>query len=62
MDSIRKLTVATCLNNVNSFLNEAFEAGQGTQRSALGEWKKFCIALTNVGLPSLIAMDLVAVK
>lgn len=34
----------------------------GTQRGALGDYKKFCIALTNVGLPNLIAFDLVAVS
>lgn len=34
----------------------------GTQRSAMGEYKKFCIALTTVGLPNLIAFDLVAVS
>lgn len=34
----------------------------GTQRSAMGDYKKFCIALTTVGLPNLIAFDLVAVS
>lgn len=42
------------------FLNEAFDASMGTQRAAMGDYKKFCLALTNVGLPNLIAFDLVA--
>ena len=62
MDSIRKITVAKCLDNVNKFLNEAFDSSMGTQRSAMGDYKKFCIALTTVGLPNLIAFDLVAVS
>lgn len=33
-----------------------------TQRGAMGEYKKFCMALTNVGVPNLIAFDLVAVS
>ncbi len=47
---------------VNKFLNEAFDSSMGTQRSAMGDYKKFCIALTNVGLPNLIAFDLVHVS
>jgi len=62
MDSMRKITVAKCLDNVNKFLNEAFDSSMGTQRSAMGDYKRFCIALTNVGLPNLIAFDLVHVS
>lgn len=62
MDSLRKVTVAKCLDNVNKFLNEAFDSSMGTQRSAMGDYKKFCIALTTVGLPNLIAFDLVSVS
>ena len=62
MDSLRKITVAKCLDNVNKFLNEAFDSSMGTQRAAMGDYKKFCIALTTVGLPNLIAFDLVAVS
>lgn len=53
MDSMRKITVAKCLDNTNKFLNEAFDSSMGTQRSAMGDYKKFCIALTTVGLPNL---------
>ena len=62
LDSVRKITVAKCLDNVSKFMNEAFESGMGTQRSAMGDYKKFCLALTNVGLPNLIAFDLVTVS
>ena len=62
MDQIRKITVAKCLDNVNTFLNEAFDSSIGTQRAAMGDYKKFCLALTNVGVPQLIAFDLVAVS
>lgn len=59
MDSNRKLMVATTLNNVNKFLNEAFSSADVTQRSSMGEYKKFCLNLTNVALPNLIAPELV---
>lgn len=59
MDSNRKLMVATALNNVNKFLNEAFSSADATQRSAMGDYKKFCLNLTNVALPNLIAPELV---
>ena len=50
MDSQRKLILANCLKNVDSYLTDAFENSTGTQRSDLGTWKKFCINLTNVAL------------
>ena len=59
MDNNRKLVIAACLNNVSKFMNEAFENSMGTQRSAMGEFKRFCINLTNVALPSLIAPEIV---
>ena len=62
MDGMRKITVAKCLDNVSKFLNEAFDSSMGTQRSAMGDYKRFCLALTNVGLPNLIAFDLVHVS
>ena len=36
MDQNRKLCLAKCLQNVNSFINEAFEQSTGTQRSDMG--------------------------
>lgn len=62
MDQNRKLCLAKCLQNVNSFINEAFENSTGTQRSDMGLFKKFCLNLTNVALPNLIANDLVIVS
>lgn len=61
---MKKMVVAKCLDNVNKFLNESLEGlnTAATQRSAMGEYKKFCMALTNVGIPNLIAFDLVAVS
>ena len=41
MSNNRKLVTAKCLNNVEKFLNEAFDNSVGTQRSDLGLWKKF---------------------
>ena len=38
-----KPAVARCLANVENFLNEAFDASSATQRSSMGEWKKFCL-------------------
>lgn len=62
MDNHKKLTVAKVLENTNKFLNEAFSNTMGTQRSDMGEFKKFCLNLTTVALPNLIANDLVLVS
>ena len=51
MDSNRKLAIATCLNNTTKFLTEAFENSTGTQRSDLGDYKKFALNLVTVALP-----------
>ena len=61
LDSNKKLTLATVLNNTNKFLTEAFDASSGTQRSDMGLYKKFTLNLTTVALPNLIANDLVIV-
>lgn len=57
----KKLAVAMILNNTNRFMNEAFTNSVGTQRADLGSYKKFCLNLTTVALPNLIAYDLVIV-
>lgn len=62
MDSNRRLAVAKCLDNMNRFMNEAFNNSTGTQRSDLGMYKKFTLNLVNVALPNLIAYDLVIVN
>ena len=55
------MATARCLENVNKFMNEAFENSVGTQRADLGAYKKFALNLTTVALPNLIAFDLVIV-
>lgn len=62
MDNNRKNAVAAVLENETNFLNEAFSQSVGTQRADLGAWKKFCLNLTTVALPTLIAHDLVIVN
>lgn len=54
-----KLTTAVLLDNTNRWMTESMVAGG--QRADLGEWKKFCLNLTNIAVPSLIANDLVIV-
>lgn len=61
MDNNRKLVTAKCLENLNRFMNEAFENSVGTQRTDMGMFKKFALNLTTVALPNLIANDLVIV-
>lgn len=61
MDNARKITLARCLKNTQDFLNEAFDSASATQRADMGLFKKFCLNLTNVALPNLIANDLVIV-
>ena len=55
-----KLTTAVLLDNTNRWMTEAMNTS-ATQRSDLGDWKKFCLNLTNIAVPSLIANDLVIV-
>ena len=51
---MKKMTVAKCLDNVSRFLNESLDmAGAATQRAAMADYKRFCMALTNVGIPNL---------
>lgn len=62
MDNNRKMVLAQCLKNVESFLNESFTSAVGTQRADMGAYKKFCVNLTNIAVPQLIAPDLVITK
>ena len=55
-----KLTTAVLLDNTNRWMTEAMNTA-ATERSDLGDWKKFCLNLTNIAVPSLIANDLVIV-
>ena len=56
-----QLTTAVLLDNTNKFMTESVELGGGTSHGDLGAWKKFCLNLTNIAVPSLIANDLVIV-
>ena len=62
MSSNMKIATAVLLNNVNRCLTEAFDNSIGTQRVDMGDYKRFCLSITNVVFPSLIAEDLVIVK
>ena len=49
------------LDNTNRFINSRLEESVATSHADLGAWKKFCLNLTNIAVPSLIANDLVIV-
>lgn len=62
MDSHTALTTAVLLDNTNRFLTESMGMNtMATERADLGAYKKFCLNLTNIAVPSLIANDLVIV-
>lgn len=60
-----KECVAKVLSNSSEYikfrLKESFANSVGTQRADMGDFKKFCLDVTTVTLPSLIANDLVMV-
>ena len=57
-----QLTTAVLLDNTNRWMTESMNTSlAGAQRTDLGDWKKFCLNLTNIAVPSLIANDLVIV-
>lgn len=58
----KKMTIARVLANTSAYLQESFGQSVGTQRSDMGTYKKFCLDLTTVALPNLIANELVIVK
>jgi hypothetical protein len=55
------LTTAVLLDNTNRWMTESVNMVAGGSRSDMGDWKKFCLNLTNIAVPSLIANDLVIV-
>ena len=64
MSSNTALTTAVLLDNTNRWITESVEMGalgNAADRGSLGAWKKFCLNLTNIAVPSLIANDLVIV-
>ena len=56
-----QLTTAVLLDNTNRFMSDSLNESVATSHSDLGTWKKFCLNLTNIAVPSLIANDLVIV-
>ena len=58
MTSGKKLMIASVLNNTSKFMNEAFDSSAATQRSALGDFKRFCLNVSTVALPNLILPEL----
>ena len=61
LSNTKKIAIATVLDNTSKFLNEAFTNSIGTQRADMGVFKRFCMNLTTVTMPNLIASDLVIV-
>jgi len=55
-----QLTTAVLLDNTNRWMTESMNT-VASARADLGDWKKFCLNLTNIAVPSLIANDLVIV-
>lgn len=56
------LTTAVLLDNTNRWMTESLNNSIGAaSRADMGDWKKFCLNLTNIAVPSLIANDLVIV-
>jgi len=55
-----QLATAVLLDNTNRWITESMNT-MATERADLGDWKKFCLNLTNIAVPSLIANDLVIV-
>lgn len=62
MSSNTALTTAVLLDNTNRWMTESLSNNIGaTNHNDMGAWKKFCLNLTNIAVPSLIANDLVIV-
>ena len=62
LDLNRQLALVKVLDNTQNYLKESLTSANATQRASLGEFKKFCLDITNVALPNLIAPDLVITK
>lgn len=53
MDDARKILVAKTIDNTSKFLTEAYDPASGSQLGGMGDYKKFCLALTNLVIPNL---------
>lgn len=58
MSAQKKLMIASVLNNTSRFLNEAFSESAAVQKTAIGDWKKFCLNVSTTALPNLILPEL----
>lgn len=58
MSAQKKLMLATLLDNTSKYMNEAFDSSAATQRTALGDYKRFCLNITNVSVPNLILPEI----
>ena len=58
MSTQKKLMIASVLNNTSRFLNEAFSESAAVQKSAIGDWKKFCLNVSTTAMPTLILPEL----
>lgn len=61
LNESKKIAIARVLANTSEYITEAFDGTTATQLSNMKTFKKFCLDLTTVALPSLIANDLVIV-
>ena len=52
---MKKIAIARVLANTSEYLKESFENSVGTQLANMKTFKKFCLDLTTVALPNLIA-------
>lgn len=62
MSPSKKLMIASVLDNTSKFMNESLESSAAVQRSALGDFKKFCLNVATVALPNLILPELMLTK
>lgn len=58
----KKVALAAMLENTSKFMNEAFETSAATQRSAMGDYKRFCLNITNLAVPNLILPEIMLVQ
>ena len=61
LNESKKIAIARVLANTSEYITEAFDGTTATQLANMKTFKKFCLDLTTVALPSLIANDLVIV-
>lgn len=64
MSSSAKTTTAIVLNNISKNVRSAkmLNESVSVSRSDLGDYKKFCLTVTNIAFPQLLIEDLVLVK